>query len=183
MLIAGGYCSGGCSTKVDLVDLETGEICSFGSLPTFRSNPQGVYIDGKAWYCGYGGCFYWDGAQWVADTQLYDDCSIYLNEENAVYTPDGKWLVIEEDKSAIYDPAVHAFVCGPTLSVEIDNSACVTFIAKDKIAIMNDGFTLYTLDYPLTDGTLTVVGTSSLEYDKEGSCQTLMYNGVPTGKI
>ena len=91
MLIAGGWKF---EEQVDLVDLETGEICSFTSFdwPHYSKTvtyPKGVYIDGKVWHCGSPTCFYWNGAQWVEDTQLEDDCDITLPEAVGVFTPDG----------------------------------------------------------------------------------------------
>ncbi len=207
MLLIGGNPS----SRVDLLDLETGtqfsdivqytrqnyfrnagDICPFAPIATTINDGEGTYINGRAIACGQNACITCNGTQWTSDGGVMTGPNPSNFNEEAAIRIGNSWVVTQSQNTT--HTATYVFKeneddennnwswsQGPVLEVGLGNGYCLTMTSATTAGMISstDGG-MYI--YNITADTVTRVGTSPY-YDGEGSCQTLIHNGVPVGEL
>jgi hypothetical protein len=189
VLILGGYNGSWISTKVDLVDLNTGELCPFYPMPDgYNVNVgEGIFTNGRAFACRKKNeCVSWNGSAWLQNDP--PNFPIQIDNQAATILESGRWIAIDTNDSdppatAIYDPDTNSFLPGPTIDIPNGtNGFCMVEIEPNKLAFLMLNGEIY--HYQLPNGPLEKkCNDSGITYGDRGSCNVVIHEGIKTGII
>jgi hypothetical protein len=188
VLIIGGYNGFEyISTKVDLVDLNTGELCPFYPLPygSTVTDGEGIFTkQGKTFACSYRNkCVSWNGTAWLENDPPNFPIRIY--KQAATILESGQWIAIDTYTSgpsatAIYDPDTNSFLHGPTIDIPKDTLGfCMVEIEPNKLAFLMLNGEIY--HFKLPNGPLEQIKDTGITYEYKGSCNVVIHQGIKTG--
>jgi hypothetical protein len=98
LIIGGVTGSTSIQTKVDLVDLKTGELCPFYPLPSGSdvNVGEGIFTNGKTFAChNKNKCVSWSGTEWFENDP--PNFPITLHNQAATILESGQWIAIDTD--------------------------------------------------------------------------------------
>jgi hypothetical protein len=189
VLIIGGYNeSSQLKTKVNLVDLNTGEICPFYRLPDGSNvnNGEGIFTNGRTFACGDKQiCVSWDGTAWLENDP--PNFPLRLHFQAATILESGQWIAIDTfanypPATAIYDPDSNLFLQGPTIDIPHGTYGfCMVEIEPNKLGFLMTNGEMY--HFQLPNGPLEKIRDTNNTYDIYGSCNVVNHLGIKTGII
>jgi hypothetical protein len=191
VLIIGGWNgSSSIETKVDLVDLNTGELCPFYPLPDGSNVNYGIiypFTNGRTFACAYNvknECVSWNGHAWVENEPPNFPIKIY--SQDATILESGQWITIDTyfndpPATAIYDPDTNSFLKGPSIDVPKRIGFCMVEIEPNKLGFLMENGEIY--HFQLSNGPLEKIKDTGNTYDYQGSCNVVIHEGIKTGII
>jgi hypothetical protein len=187
LIIGGNDGSSWISTKVDLVDLNTGELCPFYPLPdsSYVDYGEGIFTNGRAFACRRKNeCVSWNGSAWLENDP--PNFPIHIWREAATILESGQWIAIDTPNSdspaaAIYNPDTNSFLPGPTIDIPRDQGFCMVEIDTNKLGFLMLNGEIY--HYQLPNGPLERIKDTGITYDSGGSCNVVIHEGIKTGII
>jgi hypothetical protein len=191
VLILGGLNgSSWISTKVDLVDLNTGELCPFYPLPDHDGSDvdagEGIFTNGRAFACHLkNGCVSWNGTAWLENDPPNFPINIY--KQAATILESGQWIAIDTWDSdppatAIYNPDTNSFLPGPTIDIpKRTRGFCMVEIDTNKLGFLMLNGEIY--HFQLPNGPLERIKDTGIFYRSSGSCNVVIHEGIKTGII
>jgi hypothetical protein len=188
LIIGGNDGSSWISTKVDLVDLNTGELCPFYPLPDGSdvNIGEGIFTNGRAFACrGKNKCFSWNGSAWLENDP--PNFPIDSWRQAATILESGQWIAIDTYNSdppatAIYNPDTNSFLPGPTIDIPKDSSGfCMVEIEPNKLGFLMRNGEIY--HFQLPNGPLERIKDTGITYSSSGSCNVVIHEGIKTGII
>jgi hypothetical protein len=189
VLIIGGYNgSSFIKTKVDLVDLNTGELCPFYPLPSGSdvNAGEGIFANGKTFAChNKNKCVSWNGTTWLENDP--PNFPIQVSRQAATILESGQWITIDTYTSdppatAIYDPDTNSFLEGPTIDVQkYYYGFCMVEIEPNKLGFLMLNGHIY--HYQLPNGPLEIISNTGIDFPHWGSCNVVFHEGIKTGYL
>jgi hypothetical protein len=187
LIIGGSNGSSWISTKVDLVDLNTGELCPFYPLPDGSDVDmgKGIFTNGRAFACSdKNECVSWNGSAWLENDP--PNFPIFIWGQAATILESGQWIAIDTWDSdppaaAIYNPDTNSFLPGPTIDIPRDQGFCMVEIDTNKLGFLMLNGEIY--HYQLPNGPLERIKDTGITYDSGGSCNVVIHEGIKTGII
>jgi hypothetical protein len=188
LILGGTDGSSWISTKVDLVDLNTGELCPFYPLPDGSNVDfgEGIFTNGRAFAChNRNKCVSWNGSAWLENDPPNFPIDIYY--QDATILESGQWIAIDTYYSdppatAILNPDTSSFLPGPTIDIPRDNFGfCMVEIEPNKLGFLMLNGEIY--HFQLPNGPLERIKDTGITYEERGSCNVVIHEGIKTGII
>jgi hypothetical protein len=175
------------SEKVDLVDLNTGELCPFYPSPDgyWVNYGEGIYTNGKAFACDHKDeCVSCNGNTWLENDP--PNFPIELYGQAAAILESGQWIAIDtyhHDPLAttIYDPDTNSFLQGPYIELPFSYGFCIVEIEPNKLGFLMNNAEMY--HFQLPNGPLEKIKDTGIYYTHGGSCNVVIHDGIKTGII
>jgi hypothetical protein len=188
-LIIGGWNGSIINTKVDLVDLNTGELCPFYPLPAGSNvnSGEGIFTNGRTFACREKNkCVSWNGSAWLENDPPNFPIDIW--RQAATILESGQWIAIdtydsEPQATTIYDPYTNSFLQGPTIDTMPTKTYgfCMVEIEPNKLGFLMLNGEIY--HYQLPDGPLEKITDTGITYIQQGSCNVVIHEGIKKGII
>jgi hypothetical protein len=176
---------GSTETIVDLVDLDTGELCPFYPLSN-GSNAnvgEGIFTKGNTFACrDKNKCVRWNGSAWLENDPPNFPIQIY--NQAATILESGQWIAIDKyhsiPETAIYDPETNSFLQGPTIDIPKNMLGfCMVEIELNKLGFLMLNGEIY--HFQLPSGPLEKIRDTNITYKGLGSCNVVIHQGIKTG--